>query len=156
VAVCQGERRDGEPCTTAVGPGERLCYHHDPARAEERSRNASRAASAKHSKIDGEIRDVRLMAKELVERTVSGELELAARKRLTEIAQILQVYCRLAELELAAGGRPRFSEPGEYGLPDDTAEKAREWAEKEGGKAKFMETIGAFNRDPMGTLKAMK
>lgn len=134
------------------------CYLHDPdpAMAARRSRNASRAATLGNSKIGGEIRDMRLMTKELVEQTVSGELDLRVKKRLTEIAQLLQTYCRLAELELAAGGRPKFSAPGEYGLPEATAEKARKWAEKEGQKATFMENLAAFNRDPMGTLKAMK
>ena len=156
MAVCSGTKRDGEPCTAVVGPGELWCYHHDPARAEERSRNASHAASAKHSKIDAELRDVRLMARELVERTVSNELDVRVKKRLVPIAQLLQVYARLAELELAAGGRPRFSQPGEYGLPEETAEKAKRWAEREGEREKFMEGIAAFNRDPLVTLKSMK
>jgi hypothetical protein len=70
------------------------CYLHDPdpAVAARRKRNASRAARIGNSKIDAEIRDVRLMAKELVELTVSGELDVVVRKRLTEITQILQVY----------------------------------------------------------------
>lgn len=39
-----------------------------------------------------------------------------------------------------------------------TAEKEQDWYE---GRAKaenaaFMETIGAFNKDPVGTLKAMR
>ena len=158
MAVCAGTTKKDRPCTVPSARGSDYCYLHDPdpAVAARCSRNASRAAAIGNSKIGGEIRDVRLMAKGLVEQTVSGELDLVVRKRLTEIAQILQVYCRLAELELAAGGRPRFSEPGEYGLPQDTAEKARGWAEKEGEKAKFMETIGASNKDPMGTLEAMK
>jgi hypothetical protein len=83
---------------------------------------------------------------------ISNELHPLVRKRLTEIAQLLQVYARLAELELAAGGRPRFSEPGEYGLPGDIAVKAKEWAEK----ARIMEGIAVFNKDPMGTLEAMR
>jgi hypothetical protein len=128
----------------------------DPAVAARRRRNASRAASIGNSKIDGEIRDVRLMAKELVEATVSNELDFRVKKRLTEITQLLQVYARLAELELGAGGRPNFSGPGEYGLPEDTAERAREWAEKEAEKEKLMEGIADFNQDPMGTLEAMK
>jgi hypothetical protein len=136
--------------------GERWCWHHHPDFAEERRRNASRAAAIGNSKIDGEIRDVRLMVRDLVGMTVSGELDLRVKKRLTELAQLLQVYCRLAELELAAGGRPRFSEPGEYGLPEDTAEKAKELAGREAEKQKFMESIGAFNKDPMGTLKKMR
>ncbi len=40
-------------------------------------------------------------------------------------------------------------------LPRDTAEKAKEWAEKEGEKARIMEGIAAFNKDPLGTLEAM-
>ena len=112
------------------------------AHAEERRRNASRAATLGNSKIDAELRGVRLMTKELVEQTVSGELDLRVKKRLTEIAQLLQTYCRLAELELAAGGRPRFSEPGEYDLPEDTAEKAREWVEKEGEKEGLLAGLG--------------
>ncbi len=69
---------------------------------------------------------------------------------------VTQVHARLAELELAAGGRPRFSEPGEYGLPEDTAGKAQEWAEKEGERARLMEGVAEFSKDPMGTLEAMK
>jgi hypothetical protein len=138
--------------------GSDYCYLHDPdpAMAARRRRNASRAATIGNSKIDGEIRGVRLMAKDLVEQTVSGELDVRVKKRLVPIAQLLQVYCRLAELELAAGGRPKFSEPGEYGLPEDTAEKARNWAEKEGEKARIMEGIAEFNKDLMGTLEGMQ
>jgi hypothetical protein len=137
--------------------GSGYCFLHDPdpAVAARRKRNASRAATIGNSKIDGEIRDVRLMAKELVELTVSGELDLRVKRRLTEITQLIQSYCRLAELELSAGGRPRFSEPGEYGLPEDTAENTREWAEKEGEGARIMEGIADFNRDLLGTLEAM-
>jgi hypothetical protein len=88
--------------------------------------------------------------------TVANKLCPLIRKHLTEFVQLLQVYCRLAELELAAGGRLKFSEPGEYGLPEDTAEKAKEWAEKEGEKARIMKRIAAFNKDLVGTLYAMK
>ncbi len=155
MAVCGGTRRDGDPCAAAPMTGSRYCWHHDPDYAGERRRNASRAASIGNSKIDAEIRGVRLIVRDLVETAVSNELDVRVKKRLTEIAQLLQVYCRLTELELEAGGRPRFSEPGEYGLPEDTPKKAKEWAQKEGEKAKFMEAIGAFNKDPMGTLKEM-
>ena len=96
------------------------------------------------------------MAKALVEQTVSNELDVRVKKRLVPIAQLLQVYCCLAEFKLAAGGRPKFSEPDEYGLPGDMAGKALEWAEKEGEKARIMEGIAVFNKDPMGTLEAMR
>jgi hypothetical protein len=155
VAPCAGTKRDGKPCAADPITGERWCWHHHPALAEERRRNASRAATIGNSKIDGEIRSTRLLVRDIVETTVSGELDFRVKRRLTEITQLIQSYCRLAELELAAGGRPRFSEPGGYGLPEDTAEKANEWAEKEAEKEKLMEGIAAFNRDPVGTLKKM-
>jgi hypothetical protein len=122
VAICVGKTKKDRSCTIPAAEGSDYCYLHDPdpTVAARRRRNASRAAAIGNSKIEGEIRDVRLMTKELVELTVSNGLDLRVKKRLTEIAQILQVYCRLAELELAVGGRPKFSEPGEYSLPEDT------------------------------------
>ncbi len=54
---------------------------------------------------------------------------------------LLSSTTRLSELELAAGGRPRFSEPGEYGLPGDTAEKAKEWADGEETKVREREEL---------------
>jgi hypothetical protein len=47
--------------------------------------------------------------------------------------QLLQVYARLAELEIAAGERPR---EGEVAPPEDTAERIRGWADGEEGKVK--------------------
>jgi hypothetical protein len=44
------------------------------------------------------------MVRELLEVTLSGSLDPVVRKRLAEIVQLVQSYCRLAELEFAAGG----------------------------------------------------
>lgn len=41
-------------------------------------------------------------------------------------------------------------------MAQDTAGKPRAWAAREAEKEKFMETIGAFNNDPVGTLAAME
>ena len=128
MAACQGTKRDGEPCTASAMAGSRYCWHHDPEHAEERRRNASRAATLGNAKIGAEIRSTRLLVRDLLETTVSGELDPAIRKRLTEIAQLLQVYARLAELEIAAGERPRA---GEVALPEDMGERVRGWAEDE-------------------------
>lgn len=157
-APCAGTTKKGKPCTMPATGGSGYCFLHDPdpAVAARRSRNASRAATLGNSKVDAEIRGVRLLTRDLVETTVSGELSPTVKKRLTDVVGLLQVYARLAELELSAGGRPRFSEPGEYGLPEDTAEKAREWAEREGERAAFMENIAAVNKDPMGALEGMR
>lgn len=159
MAICAGTTKKDRPCTMPAAKGSDYCYLHDPdpAVAARRRRNASRAATLGNSKVSSEIRDVRLMTRDLIELTVSGRLDLAAKKRLTEITQMLQVYSRLAELEMAAGEVPKFPGKGHHvALPEDTAEKAKEWAEKEGERARIMGGIAKFNKDPMGTLEAMK
>jgi hypothetical protein len=50
---------------------------------------------------------IALTLRDLVETIDSGDRDPVVRKRLTEVAQLLQVYARLAELEIAAGERPR-------------------------------------------------
>jgi hypothetical protein len=126
VASCAGTKRDGRPCAADPTPGSRYCWHHDPDFAEERRRNASRAATLGNSRIGAEIRSTRLLVRDLVEMTVSNELHPLVRKRLTEVVQLLQVYARLAELELNAGERPRADD---VALPEGTLERIREWAE---------------------------
>jgi hypothetical protein len=42
--------------------------------------------------------------------------------------QLVQLYCRLAEPEIAAGVRPKAAE---VALPEDTAERVKGWAEGE-------------------------
>ena len=60
------------------------------------------------------------------------------RKRLTEIAQLLQVYWRLAELELAAGKKP---ERGHVSLPEGTPERIAVWAEGEEAEVREREEL---------------
>ena len=146
MSVCSGVKRDGDPCTLPAMAGSEWCWNHDPARAEERHRSASHAASSKHSKISQEIRDVRLTVRELVEMVVSNELHPLVRKRLTEVVQLLQVYARLAELEITsmeAEGKklPVFKarEVLGMGLPEDTAGRVREWVEGEQEKVERKE-----------------
>jgi hypothetical protein len=120
--------------------GSNYCYLHDPnpAVAQRRKRNASRAATLGNSRIGAEIRSTRLLVRELLDLTLSNELHLQVRKRLTEIVQLLQTYARLAELELAAGEKPR---PDEVSLPEGTPERVREWAEGEEAKEREMEQL---------------
>src|SRR5919107_3187355 len=120
--------------------GSDWCYLHDPdpAVARRRSRNASRAATLGNSKIGAEIRSTRLLVRDIVELTITNELHPLVRKRLTEIAQLLQVYCRLAELEIAAGEKPRA---GDVELPEDTGERVKGWAEGEAEREKQREAF---------------
>ena len=155
-AACAGTKRDGEPCTANAMAGERWCYHHHPGYAEERRRNASRAATLGNSKIGAEIRSTRLLVRDIVELTITNELHPLVRKRLTEIAQLLQVYCRLAELEIVSGEKPKL---GDVTLPEDTPEKAKEWAEGEAEREKqrkaFMGRLKAVGKDPRAALEGM-
>src|SRR5215218_7456981 len=128
MAPCAGTTRAGKLCAAAPIPGERWCFNHHPGHAEERRRNASRAATIGNSKVGAEIKGVRLMVRGLVETTFSGDLHPTVKKRLSEIVGLLQVYSRLAELEMATGDVPRFPGNGYVALLEDTPERAREWA----------------------------
>jgi hypothetical protein len=146
MVVCAGTKRDGEPCTMPAAKGSDYCYLHDPdpAVAERRRRHASRAAILGNSKVGAEIRSTRLMVRELLEVTLSGDLDPTIRKRLAEVVQLVQSYCRLAELEISAGERPKA---GDVKLPEDTGERVKEWAEGEAEREKQREEfMGKLSR----------
>jgi hypothetical protein len=69
VARCQGIKRDGGRCTLSVAPGVQWCFNHDPARAEERRRNASRAGKSAGGR---EIRDLKRRILEVVDAVLEG------------------------------------------------------------------------------------
>src|SRR5215217_4649595 len=123
-AACAGTTKKGARCTMPAARGSDFCYLHDPdpAVARRRKRNASRAATLGNAKIGAEIRSTRLMVRELLEVTLSGSLDPAIRKRLAEVVQLVQSYCRLAELEIAAGEKPRA---GDAALPEDIPDRVR-------------------------------
>ena len=93
------------------------------------------------------------MVRKLLKVTISGNLDPVIRKRLAEVVQLVQSYCRLAELEIAAGERPRT---GEVALSNDTAKKATEWAEDEAERKKqreaFMGRLRAVGKDPRAAM----
>ncbi len=162
MATCAGTTRRGVVCTMPAAKGSEYCYLHDPdpVVAERRKRNASRAATLGNSRIGAEIRSTRLLVRDLVEMTVSNELHPLVRKRLTEVVQLLQTYARLAELELAAGEKPRS---GDVSLPEDTPERIREWTEGEEAKVREREELveelsaamQAHGRDPTPIREVM-
>jgi hypothetical protein len=69
VARCQGIKRDGGRCTVAVAAGVNWCFNHDPARAEERRRNASRAGKSAGGR---EIRDLKRRISEVIDGVLEG------------------------------------------------------------------------------------
>jgi len=69
---CVGTKRDGGQCTTIVKPPQTHCYQHDPDRAAERKRNASRAA---RSKPNRELSSVKALLEDLTDRVLAGDVE---------------------------------------------------------------------------------
>ena len=90
---CAGIKRDGGRCTVVVGPGRTHCYSHDPRRAEERRRNASRGGKSKGS---SEIADLKAQLKKLATGVLSGDV---GRAEAAVVNQILNTRARLIEIE---------------------------------------------------------
>jgi septal ring factor EnvC (AmiA/AmiB activator) len=90
---CAGIKRDGGRCTAVVGPSQTHCYQHDPKRAEDRRRNASRAGKSKGNpklaKLDRQLGD-------LATDTLAGDVE---RGVAAVVNQIINTRARLIEVE---------------------------------------------------------
>jgi hypothetical protein len=63
------------------------------------------------------------------------------------------VYARLAKLEIAAGEKPKVRD---VALPEDTEQRARQWAKGEAEREKqreaFLGRLQAVGKDPMAEL----
>jgi hypothetical protein len=91
---CAGTKRDGGRCATIVDAS--YCYQHDPARAQERKRNASRAAKSKPSR---ELAGVKRRLSDLADDVLEGRQD---RGVAAVASQILNVYLRAVSVELKA------------------------------------------------------
>jgi hypothetical protein len=131
MAVCQGTKRDGTPCTLPAMAGSEWCWNHDPARAEERRHNASRAATLKHSSIGRELREVRELIWELLELTITDRLPVRVRRELQSVVQLLQCFLRAAELEMRAAEDPLKSDLDVAGLKSQVLDRIETLEERE-------------------------
>ena len=90
---CDGIKRDGGRCTVIVGPGQTHCYQHDPARSQERKRNASKGGRSKGNpklaRLDKQLED-------LAADTLEGKVE---RGVAAVVNQIINTRARLLEVE---------------------------------------------------------
>jgi hypothetical protein len=91
---CAGIKRDGGQCTTIVKPPQTHCYQHDPERAGERKRNASRAAKSKPSR---ELAGIKQRLSDLADDVLAGEVDRAV---AAVASQVLNVYLRAVSVEL--------------------------------------------------------
>jgi hypothetical protein len=96
MARCAGLKRDGGRCTAIVNGSQTHCYQHDPKRAEERRRNASRAAKSKPSR---EIVGIKARLSDLADGVLAGEVD---RGVAAVASQIMNVYLRAVSVELKA------------------------------------------------------
>ena len=144
MSVCQGTKRNGEPCTLPAMQGSSWCWNHDPARAEERRRNASHAATMKHATVGKELREVRELIWELLELTITDRLSLTVRKRLTEIVQLLQCFLRAAELEMRAAEEPLKSDLVVKGLRAQVLERIEELEARENEREELLAEVTAM------------
>jgi hypothetical protein len=118
VTQCAAIKRDGGRCGRIVSGSQDYCYAHDPARQEERKRNAARGGRAKSA---GEIGRIKAQLQKLADGTLSGEVDrgvaavvnqilgtlLAALRTEMKVRELEEHEMRLAELERLASMQSR-------------------------------------------------
>lgn len=111
--VCAGIKRSGGRCTVSVESGQ-YCHHHDPDRASERSRAASKAGRSKPSR---ELSGIKTLLSDLTDQVLAGSLlpgpaavanqlintRLRAVELERKIREADELEGRIAELERSAG-----------------------------------------------------
>lgn len=75
MARCRGTKPNGDPCERIVPASQEYCYSHDPARKEERRRNASKAGRSTGSR---EISDLKGRISDVVDGVLDGSVERGA------------------------------------------------------------------------------
>jgi small-conductance mechanosensitive channel len=98
MAGCSAIKGNGERCRGIAATGSDYCPAHDPARAEERKRAASKAARARH---DPEIRELKELLKDLYAAVLEGRVQRADAAVANQIAntrlRALEVERRIRE-----------------------------------------------------------
>ncbi len=91
---CSGVKRDGGRCAAIVNGS--YCYQHDPARADERSRNASKAARSRPSR---ELANIKARLADLADDVLEGRQD---RADAAVAGQLFNTYLRAVAVELRA------------------------------------------------------
>jgi hypothetical protein len=101
---CSAIKENGERCRGIAATGSDYCPAHDPARAEERRRAASKAAKIRH---DPEIREIKGLLKDLYAAVLEGRVERPAAAVANQIAntqlRALEVERRMREQDELEG-----------------------------------------------------
>jgi hypothetical protein len=100
MARCAGTTRDGRQCTAIVKPPQAYCYQHDPARSEERRRNASRAGKSVGGR---EIRHLKKRISLVIEAVLEGSQDrgraAVAIQGFNALKSVLELERRIKETE---------------------------------------------------------
>ena len=99
---CAGIKRDGGRCAAIVDGS--FCYQHDPARAEERRRNASRAGKSRPSR---ELVGIKQRLSDLADDVLEGSVDKGV---AAAASQVLNVYLRAISVELKAREQMELTE----------------------------------------------
>ena len=101
MARCPAIKATGERCKGDALPGAGWCYSHDPGRAEERRRNASRGGkSGGGGRGSGELAGIKALLSELTNRVLGGEgVEALETGRAAVANQLVNTRLRAVELE---------------------------------------------------------
>jgi hypothetical protein len=91
---CAGIKPNGGRCEHTVSAKQTYCYSHDPARQEERKRNAARGGKAKAT---GEIGRVKARLQALADMVEEGQMD---RADAAVISQIWGTYIRAVGMEM--------------------------------------------------------
>src|SRR5919112_2897136 len=86
---CSATKANGERCTLPANGPEALCWSHDPKNAEKRSRQASKAATAK---ADKEIRETKAEIRELVRMVREEDFDVSKANAVNRLYQTLLQY----------------------------------------------------------------
>ena len=104
MARCAGSKPDGTPCERIVKASQTYCFSHDPERAGQRKRNASKAGKGGGST---EIRALKTQLEDLATGVLAGTVD---RGNAVVVNQILNTRARLIELERKVKETEEFEE----------------------------------------------
>ena len=86
---CSATKANGERCTLPANGPEALCWSHDPKNAEQRRKQASKAATAK---ADKEIRQTKAEIRELVRLVRVEHFDVSKANAMNRLYQTLLQY----------------------------------------------------------------
>lgn len=100
MARCQGIKRDGGRCTASVPAGVEWCFNHDPTRAGERRRNASRAGRSAGGR---EIKDLKRRISDVIDAVLEGSQDrgraAVAIQGFNALRGVLELERKIRELD---------------------------------------------------------